>query len=85
VGAFGIGRAFTYNSIKFTTALWILAGTNALGMCCTIFVPETARLPLEEASTVTESLFGKMLRKRGIEQVCPCVCGARSRGFRRGS
>jgi PHS family inorganic phosphate transporter-like MFS transporter len=71
VGAFGLGKAFSENSISLQSTLAILATTNFIGMFCTIFVPETNQLTLEDASTKTESLFGKWMRKRGTPQVIP--------------
>lgn len=69
IGAFVIGRYFTLATLPLQTALAILACTNAVGFCCTIFVPETKQMTLEDASSISESIFGKFLRKRGIVQV----------------
>ncbi|KAK9804876.1 hypothetical protein WJX72_009922 [[Myrmecia] bisecta] len=71
VGAFAIGKLFIDTKISLQTTLAILAATNFVGMWCTAFIPETKRLPLSVSSSQTKSLFGRMLAKRGIEQVDP--------------
>lgn len=42
----------------------------AAGLCCTIFVPETKGMHLEDAALHSKSHFGQMLSSCGIEQVC---------------
>ena len=39
------------------------------GMCCTIFVPETKRVHLDEAALHSKSIFGHLLDRCGIHQV----------------
>ncbi|EIE20161.1 MFS general substrate transporter [Coccomyxa subellipsoidea C-169] len=71
VGAFGFGQLFL--SAGISTTLAILAATNFLGLCCTIFVPETKGMHLEDAALHSKSHFGQMLSSCGIEQVNPAI------------
>ncbi|KAK9804692.1 hypothetical protein WJX72_000158 [[Myrmecia] bisecta] len=71
VGAFAIGKLFLDTKISLQTTLAILAATNFVGLICTMFIPETKHLPLDVASSQTQSMFAKLLAKRGIRQVDP--------------
>jgi len=39
------------------------------GMCCTIFVPETKRIDLDEAALHSKSIFGHFMDRCGVHQV----------------
>ncbi|KAK9846381.1 hypothetical protein WJX81_002681 [Elliptochloris bilobata] len=71
VGAFGFGELVLNAGIQRTLA--ILAITNFLGLLCTVFVPETKRIDLDDAALHSTSHFGKFLKSRGIEQVNPAI------------
>ncbi|CAL8470992.1 g10534 [Coccomyxa elongata] len=71
VGAFGFGQLFLTAGISTTLA--ILAAVNFLGLCCTIFVPETKKMHLEDAALYSESHFQKMLKTCGVQQVNPAI------------
>ncbi|EIE21338.1 hypothetical protein COCSUDRAFT_56561 [Coccomyxa subellipsoidea C-169] len=45
----------------------------ACGLCCTIFVPETKGMHLEDAALHSKSHFSQMLSSCGIEQVNPAI------------
>ncbi|KAK9901321.1 hypothetical protein WJX75_006338 [Coccomyxa subellipsoidea] len=78
VGAFGFGQLFLTAGISTTLA--ILAATNFLGLCCTIFVPETKGMHLEDAALYSKSHFSGMLSSCGIEQVNPAIEDAQAAG-----
>ncbi|CAL8470991.1 g10533 [Coccomyxa elongata] len=78
VGAFGFGQLFLTAGISTTLA--ILAATNFLGLCFTIFVPETKGMHLEDAALYSKSHFGMMLSRCGIEQENPAIADAEADG-----
>ena len=55
------------------------------GLCCTVFVPETKRIDLDEAALHSKSMFGHFMDRCGIHQVlfrikyhkiCPRTCAS---------
>ena len=43
------------------------------GLCCTVFVPETKRIDLDEAALHSKSMFGHFLDRCGVHQVLPKI------------
>ncbi len=58
---------------------------SCAGLCCTVFVPETKRIDLDEAALHSKSMFGHFMDRCGIHQVlfrikyhiiCPRTCAS---------
>jgi MFS family permease len=71
VGAFGFGQMFLTVGMQRTLAA--LAITNFVGMLCTVFVPETKQMDLEDAAMYSTSMFGKWMKAAGMEQINPAI------------
>ena len=66
VGAFGFGELQLSRGTR--SSLIALTIINFLGMCFTVFIPETKTMTLENASSASVSTFGHRVQK---EPVCP--------------
>ena len=47
----------------------LTSGCACAGLCCTVFVPETKRVDLDEAALHSKSMFGHFLDRCGVHQV----------------
>ena len=70
IGAFGVGALIIEKGSQ--VALGVLAAVCFLGMCCTVFVPETAQMTLDDSSMRSQSPFARaVLKATGQQPHCP--------------